>query len=58
MSIRNKELTWKPYHGTHKGGRWFRKVDGKRVYFGTARTNSDRAAYQQAEEKFRQFMTV
>lgn len=55
MAIGKKKLTWKPY-GNANGGRWFKKIDYKCRYFGSAANKSDRAAYRQALSKYRAFM--
>lgn len=55
MTASRKELTWKPY-GNAKGGRWFKKVDNKCRYFGSAPNKSDRSAYRKAVSKYRAFM--
>lgn len=44
MTVSRNELTWKPY-GIAKGGRWFKKVNNKCRYFGSAPNKSDRRAY-------------
>lgn len=49
-------LTWKPYGKTAKGGRWCKKLEGKRHYFGTAKSKSDRDAYNAAVEAYRKFL--
>lgn len=55
MVIAKKELTWKPY-GNARGGRWFKKIDNKCEYFGTAKNKSDREAYRKALANYRRFM--
>lgn len=50
-----KELSWKPYHGKRKGGRWFKKIDGDCVYFGSSPNKSDAPAYRKAVSEYRKF---
>lgn len=50
------ELTWQPYSGGRKGGRWCKTVEGQRCYFGNAPCKSDRAAYLAALRKYRAAM--
>jgi hypothetical protein len=49
------ELSFKPYHGTRGPGRWYKQFDGSAVYFGRAKSVTNRVAYQAAVEKCREF---
>lgn len=56
MASQKKELTWKPYGQGRSGGRWFKKIDIKCRYFGSADNKSDRTAYRKAVSKYREYM--
>jgi hypothetical protein len=42
------ELSFKRYKGTRGPGRWFKKYEGKVIYFGSAPSLTNRAAYHAA----------
>lgn len=54
---KNRELTWVSYNAkARRGGRWSKKIDGRRHYFGSAPNPRDRAAYDAALASYRQFI--
>jgi hypothetical protein len=57
MARRNKrglELSFKRYGGGRRGGRWYTRVGGKPVYYGTSAIGvSDRASYEAALSKYK-----
>lgn len=42
---KHRELSWQGYAGKRKGGRWFKVINGKRRYYGTAKSKRDHDAY-------------
>ena len=45
-NTRGLELSFKPYRGSRGPGRWYKKFDGKAVYFGTGQGLSDKESYR------------
>lgn len=53
INQRGLELSFKPYGLNKVGGRWCKKVGGKRYYFGSGKSVSDRRSYSAALKKYR-----
>lgn len=48
-----RELSFKKYAKPRKGGRWYRKINGKERYYGTGKSKADRESYNDALAKYR-----
>jgi hypothetical protein len=55
-NIRGLELSFKPVRGGRGRGRWYKKFNGKTVYFGWGDGMTDRNGYQASLNVYRQWL--